>query len=367
MQASREGAGELCTFSAHIRCRTPKVLAAGGRTFKDGEVRSAAGRIDKLHVATLAGSQFGRISWAQLRQLGAGRSTIGRWLASGYLIRVLPGVYAVGHVAPSRDARLFELVLWAGPGASLSHGTAAWWRGLLSWPVSSTHISTPRYLRTKLAGDVALHLRRDLRREVVNGVPVTTVAQTLLDLAASEPFKLVRRALAQLDYTGAFDRRELSAVCARGRPGSAALMRALRRHLPELARTRSELEAEFLLLCERYRLPLPLMNRKLYGEEPDAWWPDFKLVVEIDGDDNHRTPAQRSRDRRKELVLRAHGLIVLRYDYDLIMRTPPAVKRDLVSQMSKVPKGRAGEKTRSDRPKPALAEPKPALTDQSRP
>ena len=111
--------------------------------------------------------------------------------------------------------------------------------------------------------------------------------------------------------------------------------RALRVHLPELARTRSELEVEFLLLCERYELPMPLMNRTIHGVEADAWWPDFKLVVELDGDANHRKPAQRSRDRRKEVVLREHGLTVVRYDYDLTLRRPVKVRDDLLRHLSR--------------------------------
>jgi len=290
-------------------------------------------QIRKVRVAALAGSQFGRITWAQLRLLGAGGATVSLWVRSGYLIRVLPRVYAVGHLASSRAATLFEAILYAGPGAMLSHGTAAWWRGLLSWPVALTHISTPRQVES-LHG-LRIHGRRNVERETINGLPVTTVTQTLLDLAATEPLKLIRRALAQLEYTGAFDPRDLRAACGQGRPGSAALNRALNIHLPELAHTRSELEIEFLLLCERYGLPMPKMNRKLHGEEPDAWWAQFNLVVEIDGDGNHRTPAQRSRDRRKEVVLREHGLTVLRYDSDLITRTPRAVRRDLLAQMGR--------------------------------
>ncbi len=267
----------------------------------------------------------------QLRLLGVGRTTIGRWLASGYLLQTLPRVYAVGHVAPDQEAKLFEAILFAGPDAELSHGTAAWWRGLLSWPVRATHVSTPRQLRS-LPG-LKIHSRRNLPRELIKGIPVTTTPQTLLDLAASEPLKLVRKALAQLEYDGHFRPDELHKTCTRGKPGSAALKRALKHHLPELARTKSDLEVDFLFLVERYKLPTPLVNRKLHGEEPDMWWPEFSLVVELDGDRNHRTPTQRAKDRRKEVVLREHGLTVVRYDDDLISRTPDAVNRDLIRQM----------------------------------
>jgi len=283
-------------------------------------------------VAELAGRQFGRITWAQLRQLGVPRATVTRWISSGYLLRVVSRVYAVGHSSSSQEASLFEAVLFAGPGACLSHGTAAWWRELLSWPVKSTHISTPREIKTSEPG-LKIHCRRELERETVNGLPVTTVTQTMLDLAASESLKLVRHALAQLDYTGRLDLAELHNACGHGRRGSATLAGTLRVHLPELARTRSELEVQFVLLCERYEIPMPLMNRTIHGVEADAWWPDFNLVVELDGDANHRTPAQRNKDLHKELTLRDHGVTVLRYDYHLAMRTPSKVRDDLLSQM----------------------------------
>jgi hypothetical protein len=243
----------------------------------------------------------------------------------------MPRIYAVGHAATSQETRLFEAVLYAGPDATLSHGTAAWWRGLLNWPVRTTHISTPRQIRSPKG--ITIHGRRTPEHETVNGLPVTTIGRTMLDLAATEPARLVRRALAQLDFTGEFDPVDLRRTAGCGRPGSAALTRALSTHMPELAKTRSELEVDFLLLCERYRMPMPLMNRMIHGVEVDAWWPDFNLVVELDGDGNHRKPAQRSKDRRKEVILREHGLTVLRYDYDLTMRTPVDVKDDLLRHM----------------------------------
>jgi len=271
-----------------------------------------------------------------VRQSGVAEATVNKWVRDGYLFPVAPRVYAVGHLAASESSRLFEAVLFAGPGAVLSHGTAAWWRGLLNWPVSTTHISTPRRIKAPRAlatAGLKIHDRRTLERETVNGLPVTTVTQTMLDLAASEPLRLVRHALAKLDFTAEFEPSELRDATGSGRRGSAELVHALSVHLPELARTRSELEVEFLLFCERDGIPMPLMNRTLHGVEPDAWWPQFNLVVELDGDAAHRKPAQRSRDRRKEVILRKHGLTVVRYDYDLTIRTPADLRQDLLRHM----------------------------------
>src|SRR5579863_4788579 len=99
---------------------------------------------DKERVAGVAGRQGGRISLGQLRWLGVATSTAQAWEAAGYLQRVLPAIYAVGHAAPSREADLWSAVLYAGPGAMLSHSTAARWLGLIDYSPRVIQVSTPR-------------------------------------------------------------------------------------------------------------------------------------------------------------------------------------------------------------------------------
>ncbi len=183
---------------------------------------------------------------------------------------------------------------------------------------------------------VVIHCRHGIRRELVNGIPCTTTSQTLLDLAATEPPKLVHRSLAQLDYERKLRSSAIRQACGRGRPGSAALLEALGSYIPAMARTKSELEDEFLLLCRRFGIPIPNVNTLLHGEEPDCHWPEFGLVVELDGDGNHGTPAQRRRDRRKELKLRAHGLTVVRYGYDQVTYDAGTVATDVLSQIAQL-------------------------------
>lgn len=259
-------------------------------------------------------------------------STVRRWTQTGYLVSVLPRVYAVGHVAEDDRTRLFSLALFAGPDAALSHGTAAHWHGWLRYPVGATHISTPRRIRTRFPG-VAFHYRPDTTRELVNGIPCTTVTQTLLDVAATESPRLVHRCLAQLDYERRLNAKAIRKACGRGKPGSTALIAALRGYIPELARTKSELEDDFLYLCRRFNVPIPEVNTTLHGEEPDCYWPEFGLVVELDGDGNHGTPAQRRRDRRKDMMLRGHGLTVLRYDSDQVTHDAATVAADVLAQI----------------------------------
>jgi hypothetical protein len=286
---------------------------------------------DKERTAGLARRQQGRITRAQLAQLGIADGTIQSWTGAGYLIRVHPKVYAVGHMAPSRDGELWAALLYGGPGAMLSHATAAHWRGLIDHPPRVIQISTPRKVAS--LPKVRIYGRRVVDRASWRDLPVTSIPQTMLDLAATADLQLVRRALARLDYMKLLNVQALEALCGHGKRGSTELRTALDVHQPRLAHTNGKLEENFLAWCEHWRLPLPLLNVYVHGFEVDAYWPDHALVVELDGYDNHSSRAQLRRDRAKDLKLRGHGLTVLRYDWALVHQQPDAVHAELVAQL----------------------------------
>ena len=275
--------------------------------------------------------QYGRVTRAQLVTLGVPGSRITRWGKAGYLTRVLPKVYAVGHTAPSRASDLWAAVLYAGPGAMLSHSSAAHHRGLIIYAPDVIHVSTPREKVKSIRGVVTVHAQRERARSSHQGIPTTTNEQTVLDLAADpEGSKLVRRALAVLEYRNELDLVALDAICGKGRAGSRALREALEIHRPELAYTNGELEDAFLHLCERFGLQIPQCNRWMYGFPVDAYWPDQNLIAEVDGLDAHFKPGQLRKDRRKELTLRKHGHAVVRYDWTLVKNASVEVYEDLV-------------------------------------
>jgi Protein of unknown function (DUF559) len=276
--------------------------------------------------------QHGRITWAQLVALGASRSTISQWNSQGRLTRVMPKVYAVGPDIPTLEARLWEGVLYAGPDAMASHRSAAHWRELIKYPPSVIEVSTPRPKVHSIPGVVHVHRGRDVVCVTHNALPVTSISQTLLDLAAVEP-ALVARALSVLDFRKQLDVSACEAAGGTGRRGTTALREALEQHRPELAYTNGELEERFLRWCERWKVPLPKFNTSLYGITVDAYWPQHELVVELDGYANHSSPAQLRRDRGRELVLRSHGLRVVRYDWALLHSEPAKVHADLMAQL----------------------------------
>jgi very-short-patch-repair endonuclease len=249
------------------------------------------------------------VSAVQVLALGISKQRAHKWVEVGYLHRVLPHVYAVGHRAQTIEAKLMAAVLYAGPGAMLSHATAAWWVGLADSQPYMIDVSTPR--RTRSIPGIRVHGRRSIERTWHKRLPVTPFVQTLQDFAARAPLRKVRRALALADFQSPIDARAIEAELPRS--CSAKLRQALKRHQPSLARTRSDVEAIFHELCEAADLPFPEINAEIHGWEVDALWRAERLVVEVDGPPNHRTPAQVRRDRQKDFELRAHGLGVLRY------------------------------------------------------
>jgi hypothetical protein len=291
----------------------------------DSDVRKRNG---KVRVAARAGLQFGRIHARQLRALSIGLATVSRWTREGYLLPDdLPGVYAVGHAGRTVEGDLSAAILYAGHGAMLSHGTALWWYALLDHRPFAIDVSTPG--RAAARRGITVHSRRQVERVWHKGLPVTTVAQALLDFAGRAPLHRVRYAVAQAEYHELLELEEVEDILGRGKPGSAKLRRALERHLPQLARTRSEMERVFLPLCERGGIPIPETNVTINGVLADAVWRDARVVVELDGLGGHRTRAQIEKDRKNDLRLRAAGYTVLRYTWHQITEESDTVLGDL--------------------------------------
>jgi hypothetical protein len=285
----------------------------------------------KVRVGGLASRQSGRIARWQLERLDVANAVIDRWIRDEYLRRVLPHVYAVGHDAPSHEADLAAAVLYAGPGAMLSHGTAAWWWGLIENAPSTANVTTPRRCRS-LRG-IKVHQRRPLPRVWHKDLPVTSVARTALDFATKASLNRVRTLLANAEYHRLLDVNEVEAQLGHGRAGSTRLRMALKRHQPRLAYARSPTEIAFFSLCESHRIPVPEVNPRIHGWTVDFFWPDERMVVEVDPPGNHHTPAQIDRDRRKDLALRGEGLVVHRYSREQVEQTPEQIATDVLATL----------------------------------
>lgn len=281
----------------------------------------------ETEVAALAERQWGVLTRVQLERLGVSGARLSRWADTGRLHRLHPGVYAIGHRALAVKGRLAAALLYGGPGAVLSHTTAAWWWELRGDEPRLLHVSVP--IRRRSVPGVVVHGRRSNRRVVRGGLPVTTVARTLLDLATVVPPAALRRTLAEAEYRGLIAVEAVKEEGGRGVRGSAALRAAVARHCPELALTRSVLEDRFLALCEDHGLPLPRVNARVCGLTVDALWEREQVVVELDGHAAHATPTAVERDRRRELRLRAAGHLVLRYTWGQVTDQARLVAADL--------------------------------------
>ncbi len=169
------------------------------------------------------------------------------------------------------------------------------------------------------------------------GVPVTGIVQTLVDLAAVHKRPAVERAVNEADRLDLIDpptlRRALEAH--RCEPGVKPLRTMLDQRTFRL--TRDELERRFLPLAEQVGLPLPLTKQWVNGYEVDFYWPDLGFVVETDGLRYHRTPAEQARDRERDQAHTAAGLTQLRFTHEQVRYEPGYVceiLRDVVPRLA---------------------------------
>jgi hypothetical protein len=223
--------------------------------------------------------------------------------------------------------RLHAALLHAGPDAVLSHTTAAWLWSLIDTEPRRIHVTTPG--RPSSLPAVRLHHSGRLESTRHRGLPVTTVARTLLDVAYLLPYPQLRRALAEADFRRLLVPADVEAVLGRGRRGSTALRRALDAHMPELAFTLSVLEERFLALCEEAGIPQPEINVTVCGLMVDALWRAPRVVVELDGHRAHALRAANERDRERELRLRDAGFVVRRYTWQQVNDQPERIAADV--------------------------------------
>lgn len=290
--------------------------------------------IDRV-IAELAGRQHGIVGRHQLLAAGVGRRAIGTRLERGSLHLVHRGVYAAGHAALRTEGRWMAAVLACGPEAALSHRSAAGlWRLLPRAPVPP-EVTRP----TKFRGRPGLlvHCCRLPSDEVtrVDGIPVTSVSRTLLDLAAVVPRRQLERALNEAEVRRLTGRLSLPDLLERypGRRGTAVLRALLRDADAGLGITRSKLEERFLALIDAHGLPRPRLNATLSVRgrffEVDCLWAERGLVVELDGRAVHGTPQAFEADRERDRLLLSEGWRGVRVTWRQMRDDAPAVVADL--------------------------------------
>jgi very-short-patch-repair endonuclease len=243
---------------------------------------------------------------------------------------VYPSVYSVGHPRLTDEGRWMAVVLASGPGAVASHRSgAAVWRLLAS---ERLEVTAPR---PRIVRGIVVH-RSHLREDEVahvRGIPVTTVARTVVDLAAVVPMPLVERAINEAEYRGLLKAESLAELEERysGRRGIRTITWIVEGLNAGV--TRSELEARFLRFLRKGGLPLPRLNVNLVIDgrwiQCDCVWHERRVIVELDGRAAHATAAAFERDRARDRALAAHGWRVVRVTWRQMRDEPQALAADL--------------------------------------
>jgi very-short-patch-repair endonuclease len=278
-------------------------------------------------VARLAGEQWGVLSLAALRACGLSSHAITRRVRNGHLHRVHAQVYAVGHANPPIAGRFLAAVKACGPSAVLSHFSAAAHWGFVGWDERYPEVTVPG-TSARIHAGLRVHRTAELASLDFtrhNGIPVTSPARTLLDLASTLDERPLRRAVRQAQALQRVNLRQIIEVLGRLGPrrGTGQLARIV---ATGPAPTRSELEDVVLELILRGGLAHPRVNVPLVLDGrcvvPDFRWPQQRLVVEADGAAWHDHRLAREDDRERQALLEAHGERVLRVTWDEAIARP---------------------------------------------
>jgi predicted transcriptional regulator of viral defense system len=277
-------------------------------------------KVDLPRLQEVARRQWGVLTRRQLATIGLSARGIEEMLRSGRLIRLHRAVYAYGHDRLRRQGYWLAAVLTCGPGAVLSHRSGAALSQIRQSDSGVIDVMVPsRAGRIRRKG-IRVHRSGRLTAEevtVIDGIPVTTVARTLLDLADDLDLQALRRAITEAEYRNLFDLTALNAVVELN-PGRRT--KKLRTAVTEgsLHRTRSPLEDRFLRFKDRYGVEEPESGVWIEGYEVDFVWTRVGLVVELDGIAAHGIREAVRRDRKRDRVLWRAGFRTMRLTGDAL-------------------------------------------------
>jgi very-short-patch-repair endonuclease len=293
-----------------------------------------------VSIRELAERQHGMVSRSQMMAIGLSDRQVTSRVDNDRFVTVRRGVYSVGHRQAGQKGVWMSAVLACGPGAVLSHRSAAALWGFMDWngPVEVLSPVTGRRRGERI--DPA-HFTPPLVRKsthlgsgdvtMVDGIPVTTVARTLADLAAVLTEPQLASALDSAAIKKLLNLDDLRRVLAesRGRKGIGKLRSLLEKWHPQTVMTRSELEARFLRFLKKIGFDEPQVNVEIALCEVDFYWPDYDMIVELDGRKYHDTGRGFEEDRERTVRLELAGKRVLRLTWDMVVNQPSATRLKL--------------------------------------
>lgn len=272
-------------------------------------------------IAALAARQYGHVTRAQLLELGLGPRAVAYRVEVGKLHIAHQGVYGVGHLPRQAIARAAAAVLACGPGAALSHGSAASLWGLTRHWEFPLEVTAPAERRRP---GITTHrsrtlLRADIRNHL--GVRTTSPARTVLDIAPRLTDRALTRTVNDARHRGRLHVNAITELMDRcpTHPGAKRLRAVIE---APAGPTRSEFEDAFVALARRHRLPTPQVNVHLNGYEIDALFPRGRLIVELDGWEFHSDRSAFEDDRERDATMLARGYETVRITWERLQDDP---------------------------------------------
>jgi hypothetical protein len=284
-------------------------------------------RTVEQEIARLAGARRGLVTRVQLLDAGITEGEVKSRLRNGMLLREYPGVYRVGHRAVSLEADYLAAVLACGPGALLRGAAAGHLLGIIKGRPPAPEVVTPT--ERDIAGVRTVRARHGMPEAATwRGIPITTVARTLVDLAATLSLDDLARACHEAGVLHRTTPREVDVVLAGvpNAPGAGRLRVVLRGEAPV---TLSALERRFLAVLRAAGLELPETNRLAGSQRVDCRWPRHRLTVELDSYRFHNSRYAWEQDRRREREARARGDEFRRYTHGDVFDGPAPMLAEL--------------------------------------
>jgi putative AbiEi antitoxin of type IV toxin-antitoxin system/uncharacterized protein DUF559 len=273
--------------------------------------------VDKvdLRLAWFAARQWNVLDLDDLRACGLSRQAVWKRVQAGRLFPKYRGVYALAHPNLSLEGEFLAAVKACGPGAVLSHFSAAvlfrWFR----WDGRFPEVTAPT---PRTHAGIFTHRSNHIERVVDKGIPVTPPLRTLTDLSSTLPFAGTRRAVNEALNQRLIQPAELVTSKHRG----AKVLRAV---LATAAPTRNEYEDIVLAVLTQAGLPMPEVNQGHLRYFPDFRWPTQRVVLEADSTQFHDQMLARADDFHRQRELEAHGDTVIRTTWTQVTTRPGVV------------------------------------------
>lgn len=289
----------------------------------------------------LSDLQHGRIHLEQLRAAGIGANALAHRLRTGRLRRVLPSVYAVGRAESEFLGRSMAAVLhFKGDAVASATSAAELWRFL-----DTTQAGTQHPIHVLLAGrnaspvpGVRIHRTKAVAQQDIrwrHGIPVTSPARTLLDLAGVfDDFELEAALSAALRRSAVRPTQIIDVIARNPHAKGVRKLRTLVEAAAKPHDTRSDYERQLLALIREAELPLPRTNAYVGPHMVDMLWPDLKFVVEFDSWSFHGDRSSFEQDRLRDQVLSTADHQVMRVTARHIDHTPTALVARLAAIMT---------------------------------